>query len=112
MTKIYHNPRCSKSRAALDMLNQRDLNPEVILYLQDPPSVEQLQQLVAKSNASLLDLVRTNESSFTELNLAAASEAELYKAVAAHPILLNRPIVETAKGVRLGRPIEAIDDIL
>ncbi|HJH24268.1 MAG TPA: arsenate reductase (glutaredoxin) [Paenalcaligenes hominis] len=112
MTKIYHNPRCSKSRAALDMLNQRDLNPEVILYLQDPPSVEQLQQLVAKSNASLLDLVRTNESIFTELNLAAASEAELYKAVAAHPILLNRPIVETAKGVRLGRPIEAIDDIL
>ncbi|GGE66993.1 hypothetical protein GCM10007278_13860 [Paenalcaligenes hominis] len=94
------------------MLNQRDLNPEVILYLQDPPSVEQLQQLVAKSNASLLDLVRTNESIFTELNLAAASEAELYKAVAAHPILLNRPIVETAKGVRLGRPIEAIDDIL
>lgn len=112
MTKIYHNPRCSKSRAALDMLNQRDLNPEVILYLQDPPSVEQLQQLVARSNASLLDLVRTNESIFTELNLAAASEAELYKAVAAHPILLNRPIVETAKGVRLGRPIEAIDDIL
>ncbi|AQS50605.1 arsenate reductase (glutaredoxin) [Paenalcaligenes hominis] len=112
MTKIYHNPRCSKSRAALEMLNQRDLNPEVILYLQDPPSVEQLQQLVARSNASLLDLVRTNESIFTELNLAAASEAELYKAVAAHPILLNRPIVETAKGVRLGRPIEAIDDIL
>jgi len=112
MTKIYHNPRCSKSRAALDMLNQRDLNPEVILYLQDPPSVEQLQQLVAKSNASLLDLVRTNESIFTELNLAAASEVELYKAVAEHPILLNRPIVETAKGVRLGRPIEAIDDIL
>lgn len=112
MTKIYHNPRCSKSRAALEMLNQRGLDPEVILYLHNPLNVEQLQQLVAQSNGSLLDLIRTNEAVFTELNLASASESELYEAVAAHPILLNRPIVQTMKGVRLGRPTEAIEEIL
>lgn len=112
MTKIYHNPRCSKSRAALELLNQRGLEPEIILYLQNPLSVEQLQQLVAQSNGSLLDLIRTNEAIFTELNLATASEPELYEAVAAHPILLNRPIVQTTKGARLGRPTEIIEEIL
>ena len=112
MTKIYHNPRCSKSRAVLEMLNERGLEPEVILYLHKPLSVEQLQQLVAQSNGSLVDFIRTNEAVYTELHLASASESELYEAVAAHPVLLNRPIVQTPKGVRLGRPTEAIEEIL
>ena len=112
MTKIYHNPRCSKSRAALELLTERGLNPDVVLYLDTPLSVRELQQLVAKSGVSLLELVRTNESPYSELHLANASEQDLYEAVAAHPILLNRPLVETAKGVRLGRPLEAIEDIL
>lgn len=112
MTKIYHNPRCSKSRAALELLTERGLNPEVILYLENPPSLEQLQHLVAKSNLSLHDLVRTNESLYRELALEQATENELYQALVTHPILLNRPLVETEKGVRLGRPLEAIYDIL
>lgn len=112
MTKIYHNLRCSKSRAALELLIQRGLNPEVVLYLENPLTLPQLQALVTKSNLSLLDLVRRNEPIYTELALDDATEQELYTAVVAHPILLNRPLVETDKGVRLGRPLEAIEDIL
>lgn len=112
MTKIYHNPRCSKSRAALELLIERGLNPDVVLYLENPLTLTQLQALVAKSNLTLLDLVRRTEALYTELALEKATEAELYAAVVAHPILLNRPLVETAKGVRLGRPLEALENIL
>lgn len=112
MTKIYHNPRCSKSRAALEFLTERGLEPEVILYLETPLTLTQLQHLVAESNLSLIDLIRTNEAIYTELSLAQASEHDLYQAIIEHPILLNRPLVETAKGVRLGRPLEAIEEIL
>lgn len=112
MTKIYHNPRCSKSRAALEHLIERGLDPEVVLYLENPLTLSQLQALVAKSNLPLLDLIRCNESCYVELGLAEASETELYAAIVANPILLNRPLIETEKGVRLGRPLEAIADIL
>lgn len=112
MTKIYHNPRCSKSRAALEMLKERGFNPEVIEYLKTPLNQEQIKTLIAKSNLSVRQALRSNEKIYTELNLAEANEDQLLEAIAQHPILLNRPFVETSKGVRLGRPLEAIEDIL
>ncbi|GAA5092380.1 arsenate reductase (glutaredoxin) [Paenalcaligenes hermetiae] len=112
MTKIYHNPRCSKSRAALAYLQEQGLEPEVIEYLKTPLSVEQLNALVAQCDLSVRELVRTNEAPYTDLQLDQADEQQLLEAIAEHPILLNRPLVQTKKGVRLGRPLEAIYDIL
>ena len=112
MTTFYHNPRCSKSRAALEMLQERGFNPEVIEYLKTPLNQEQIKSLIAKSDLSLRQAMRTNETIYKELNLADANEDQLLAAIVQHPILLNRPLVETDKGVRLGRPLEAIEAIL
>lgn len=112
MTKIYHNPRCSKSRAALALLQDRGLNPEIIEYLKTPLNAEQIQELIAQSNLSVREAIRTTEDIYSTLGLAEASDDELLQSIAAHPILLNRPLVQTEKGVRLARPLEAIEDIL
>ncbi len=112
MTKIYHNPRCSKSRAALALLQERGLNPEIIEYLKTPLNAEQIQELIAQSNLSVREAMRTTEDIYSTLGLAEASDDELLQSIAAHPILLNRPSVQTEKGVRLARPLEAIEDIL
>lgn len=112
MTKIYHNPRCSKSRAALALLQERGLNPEIIEYLKTPLNAEQVQELIAQSNLSVREAMRTTEDIYSTLGLAEASDDELLQSIAAHPILLNRPLVQTDKGVRLARPLEAIEDIL
>lgn len=112
MIKIYHNPRCSKSRQALEILQERGLNPEVILYLEAALSQDQLSQLLAKSNLTIREAMRTSESIYSELQLETATDSELVAAIAKHPNLLNRPLVETDKGVRLGRPFEAVEDIL
>ena len=112
MTKIYHNPRCSKSRAALALLQERGLNPEIIEYLKSPLNAEQIQELIAQSNLSVREAMRTTEDIYSTLGLAEASDDELLQSIAAHPILLNRPLVQTEKGVRLARPLEAIEDIL
>lgn len=112
MLKIYHNARCSKSRAALAYLLDQGYTPEVINYLETPLTLAQLKALIAKSNLSLRQNLRTTEEVYAELNLEQADDEQLYAAVVQHPLLLNRPIVETEKGVRLGRPLEAIDDIL
>lgn len=112
MTKIYHNPRCSKSRAALALLQERGLNPEIIEYLKTPLNAEQIQELIAQSNLSVREAMRTTEDIYSTLGLAEASDDELLQSIAVHPILLNRPLVQTEKGVRLARPLEAIEDIL
>lgn len=112
MTKIYHNPRCSKSRAALALLQERGLNPEIIEYLKTPLNAQQIQELIAQSNLSVREAMRTTEDIYSTLGLAEASDDELLQSIAAHPTLLNRPLVQTEKGVRLARPLEAIEDIL
>lgn len=112
MLRIYHNPRCSKSRQALEKLKERGLNPEIIEYLQTPLDVNQLATLLAKSNLSVRQAMRTNESIYKDLELESANDERLLQAIASHPILLNRPLVETEKGVRLGRPFELIEEIL
>lgn len=104
MVTIYHNPHCSNSRRALEVIRAAGIEPEIIEYLKTPLSEERLRALVERTGQPLKSLVRDKEPVFAELGLADASEAELFAAVAAHPVLLNRPIVVSKKGAKLCRP--------
>ncbi|KAA5997121.1 arsenate reductase (glutaredoxin) [Pantoea sp. M_5] len=113
MVTIYHNPRCSKSRETLALLNARGLTPEVVLYLQTPPDRETLQSLLQKLGMqSARQLMRTKEALYSELALSDKEESVLLDALAAHPQLLERPIVIKGDRARIGRPPEAVLDIL
>lgn len=112
---IYHNPRCSKSRETLKLLEERGIKPDVILYLETPPSVDTLQELVSKLGlGSARDLMRKGEEIYKELNLAdpAINEQQLLQALADHPRLIERPIVLAQGKARLGRPPEQVLEIL
>lgn len=109
---IHHNPGCSNSRGALDIIRARGIEPVIVEYLKTPPSKDELAALVKKLNVPLRDIVRTKEPVYAELKLADASDEVLLGALAAHPILLNRPIVVTPKGARLCRPPELVRDLL
>ncbi|MDO9438315.1 arsenate reductase (glutaredoxin) [Hydrogenophaga sp.] len=111
---IYHNPKCGTSRNVLALLRERGIEPEVIEYLKTPPTRERLLTLIAASGLPVIDIVRTKEALFTELGLhvPGVNDAQLIDAMLAHPILMNRPIVVTAKGTRLCRPAERVLDIL
>lgn len=113
MVEIWHNPRCSKSRQALALLEERGLEAKVVLYLDDPPSRERILQVVRMMGGEAIDLVRTKEALFAELGLSKASpEKVLIDAMAKHPRLIERPVVITDKGARIGRPTEAIEKVL
>lgn len=107
---IYHNPRCSKSREALALLNDAGAEVTVVEYLKTPPSRDELARLYAKAGISPRDGLRKAEDSAKALK--DASDDAILDAMAADPILIERPLVETEKGVRLGRPPEAIREIL
>lgn len=108
---IWHNPRCSKSREALAILNDTPgVDVTVIEYLKHPPTRETLAALYAKAGISPRDGLRRNEPDARAL--AGASDAAILDAMADNPILIERPLVETAKGVRLGRPPETVREIL
>lgn len=111
---IYHNPRCSKSRQTLQLLEQHGVQPQVQLYLQEPLSVAQLKHLVQQLGfASARELIRSKEPIFAELKLnKASSEAELLAAMATHPQLIERPIVVVGERAKLGRPPEAVLELL
>lgn len=108
MITIFHNPRCSKSREALTQVQQfaaeQDLPLTVVEYLKTPPTVEQLQALHAQLGGDLRALVRTGEAPYAELGLAQADDAALLAAVAAHPILLQRPVVVYRGRALIARP--------
>ncbi len=112
MVTIYHNPHCSNSRRALEVIRAAGIEPEIVEYLKTPLSEAGLRQLVARTGRPLRDLIRDKEPLFAELKLADAGEAELFAAVAAHPVLLNRPIVVTEKGAKLCRPGDQAADLL
>jgi arsenate reductase (glutaredoxin) len=107
---IYHNPRCSKSREALALLQAAGADVAVIEYLKTPPSREELARLYAKAGMSPRDGLRKAEAGAKAL--ASASDDAILDAMAADPILIERPLVETARGVRLARPPERIREIL
>ena len=107
---IYHNPRCSKSREALAILNDAGVDVTVVEYLKTPPSRDELARLYARGGMSPRDGMRKAEDGAKALK--DASDDAILDAMAADPILIERALVETEKGVRLGRPPEAIREIL
>jgi arsenate reductase len=111
---IYHNPACGTSRNTLAMIRQSGEEPEVIEYLKNPPSRERLVELIQAMGISVRALLREKGTPYVELGLADAkwSDGQLLDFMLAHPILINRPIVVTAKGTRLCRPSEAVLDLL
>ena len=111
---IYHNPRCSKSRQTLALLTERGLSPKVVAYLETPPSVAILKDLLKKLDLRPRDLLRTKEAAYKELQLGdpGKSDAEILAAMVAHPILIERPIVVKDGKAALGRPPEQVLEIL
>lgn len=110
---IWHNPGCSKSRATLETLQARDdIDLDVIEYLKDPPSREKLAQLYRDAGMAPREGVRTYGTDAEERGLTAADDATVLDAMVAEPKLIERPLVETEKGVRLCRPPERVEEIL
>lgn len=109
---IYHNPRCSKSRQTLALLEERGLEPQVIPYLEQPPDAATLRLLLDKLGLAAGELVRRKEAPYRELGLADASDEQLIAAMVEHPVLIERPIVVTDKGAALGRPPENVLAVL
>ena len=111
---IYHNPRCSNSRATLEAIRAAGFEPQVVDYLATPPSRGELVRMLAAAGLRVHDAIRTKESVYAELGLdrEGVGEEALIDAMLAHPVLLNRPFVVTPKGVRLCRPPETVHEIL
>ena len=115
MITIYHNPRCSKSRGACDLVNDRlnraDEPVKIVEYLKEPPSIEALKVLHKMLGGSVRDMLRDNEAPYQELKLgdATLTDDQLYEAIAAHPILLQRPIVVRNGRAIIGRPPENVE---
>ncbi|OUC78997.1 arsenate reductase (glutaredoxin) [Gordonia lacunae] len=109
---IYHNPKCSTSRKALQALRDAGIEPTVVKYLDEPYSREQLVELFADAGVTPTQAVRTREALYKELDLASATDDQILDAMVEHPILVERPIVVTAKGARIPRPIDKLDEIL
>ncbi|OIN14395.1 arsenate reductase (glutaredoxin) [Oceanisphaera psychrotolerans] len=112
--RIYHNPRCSKSRETLALLEEKGLQPEIIKYLDTPPDADQVKTLLAQLGmSSARQLMRTKEQEYKELGLGEVQDEEaLIAAMVAHPRLIERPIVVNNNQAALGRPPEQVLDIL
>jgi arsenate reductase (glutaredoxin) len=111
---IYHNPRCGKSRKALELIRRRGIEPVVIEYLKNPPNEKQLADILERLGMTPRQILRTKEKEYKQLGLnqPAVTDRQLIRAIVKHPILLERPIVlSKGKGV-LGRPPENVDKIL
>lgn len=111
---IYHNPKCGTSRNTLEMIRNAGIEPNVILYLETPPTRETLVKLIADMGISVRDALRKKCDPYTELGLDDAkwSDEQLIDFMMQHPILINRPIVVTELGTKLCRPSEEVLDIL
>lgn len=111
---LYHNPRCSKSRAALALLQARGITPDIVLYLQAPPDHATLTRVVAALGIMPRALLRTGEADYAALGLSDASldDATLIAAMAAHPSLIERPILLRGERAVIGRPPERVLDLL
>lgn len=112
--RIYHNPRCSKSRETLDLLQERGIQPTVIEYLKNPPAVQELDDILNKLGLEPRELMRTNEPDYAALALdrPELGRDELIQALHDHPRLIQRPIVVTPQAAALGRPPEQVLEIL
>ncbi len=114
MITLYHNPRCSKSREALALLRTKGIEPDLRLYLEQPPTAKELKALISKLGISARQLLRTKEDEYKALDLAnpKLSDKALIEAMAAHPRLIERPIAVREDKARLGRPPEQVLELL
>jgi arsenate reductase len=114
MATIYHNPKCGTSRKVLGLLRQSGTEPRIVEYLKTPPTRAELTDLLTRMGMTPRQLLRRKEAAFAQLGLAdtAKSDAELIDAMMENPILMERPIVVTDKGVRLCRPAETVEELL
>lgn len=106
MTEIWHNPRCSKSRQTLSLIEDR--NPVIRKYLDDAPSVSEIKAVLGALGMTADQIIRRNEPPYKELGLASATQDALIAAMAEHPILIERPIVIKDRKAAIGRPPEAV----
>ncbi|WP_152221532.1 arsenate reductase (glutaredoxin) [Pseudomonas sp. SCB32] len=111
---LFHNPRCSKSRGALELLEERGIQAEIIRYLETPPSAGELKALLGKLGIGARQLLRTGEDEYKTLDLAnpALSDEQLIAAMASHPKLIERPILIVGDKAVIGRPPEKVLEIL
>ena len=111
---IYHNPACGTSRNVLAIIRNVGIEPEIVHYLDTPPSEEELHDLLSKMGITAKDLLRTNVPPYREMGIdwESASEDTIISAMVVEPILINRPIVVSSKGVKLCRPSETVLELL
>ena len=114
MVTIFHNPACETSRNTLALVRNSGIEPEIVLYLEAPPSKEQLKKLIKDMSIPVRDVLREKGTPYAELDLANPkwSDEDLLDFMLAHPILINRPMVVTNLGTKLCRPSEVVLDIL
>lgn len=115
MTTIYHNPRCTKCRVALELLHEHGIEPEIIEYLKTPPTADELLALCRKMNRRPTEIIRTKEARFAELDLSLddhRSDEEWCRILSANPVLIQRPIVVHNGKVVLGRSTEILEAVL
>jgi arsenate reductase len=114
MVTIFHNPNCGTSRNTLALIRNSGVEPEIVLYLEVPPSKEQLKKLIKDMSVPVRDALREKGTPYAELDLANPkwSDEDLFDFMVAHPILINRPIVVTSIGTKLCRPSEVVLDLL
>ncbi len=111
---IFHNPRCSKSRQTLQLLEEKGIEPQIRLYLEDQPSAKEIKEVLSKLGISARELLRKSEAAYKENELSNKdlTEAQLIKAMVEFPKLIERPIVIKGEQAKLGRPPEQVLDIL
>lgn len=111
---IWHNPRCSKSRQTLDLLKSKGVEPKIREYLKEPPSKAEVEKLLDQVGGDAKELIRDGEAEFKTLKLKKAdlSRADIVKAIVAHPVLLQRPVVVKGARAAIGRPPEAVLAVL
>ena len=110
---IYHNPNCSNSRKALELIRAHGIEPHIVEYLKSPLTPNALHHLIHdRLKARVVDVIRTNEPVYAEMELAGRDDDCLLAAMSAHPILMNRPIVVTPNGAKLCRPGETVEGLL
>src|SRR5882757_7025653 len=110
---IYHNPQCSNSRKALEIIRAHGIEPKIVEYLKTPLTPQKLRHLIKDQlKTEAREVMRTQEAAYAEMKLDGADDDTLFAAIAAHPILLNRPIVVTDKGAKLCRPGERVEELL
>ena len=110
--RIYHNPRCSKSRQTLDLIRQNGIEPEIVEYLVTPPDITEIRALVEKLGIRPAELARKKESAGIGLDLKRASDDEVLEAMASDPVIIERPIVVVGDRAVLGRPPENVMSLM